>query len=278
MGLPLKLRRIVFKFLFLLFYHISLKHRMITISNLMRAFPEKDVTDLIVLAKGVYRHLGVVTAEMFEIPYLTQKKVYDFVDIEDPDNILNALGREPYLIFTGHLGNWELLAATLALLARPISVIYRPLDNSILENLVSWIRTSKGNRILPKDKAMRSILRDLHENKMVGMLIDQNVTWQEGVFVDFFSQPACTTDGLALIALHTDIPVIPVFMLRVPSGKYRLVVGSPVEIKKTGKKKEDVITNTEIFTGIIEEVVKKYPDQWLWIHQRWKTKKSQVQR
>ena len=277
--LPLEARRKIFTFLFAVFYHLSLKHRIITISNLARAFPEKELFEIIKISKAVYRHLGLVAAETFEIPALTRANMSKLIDIETIDETLRKLpGDGPLILFTGHYGNWELLAATLAILARPITVIYRPLDSAALEDLLVWVRTSRGNYVLPKERAMLPIVRRLRKGEVVGILIDQNMAWQEGVFVDFFGLPACTTDGLALMALRSDIPVIPAFMVRSPSGKYRLIVEDPVPVVKTGDKNRDVITNTQNFTRVIEDVIKKYPEQWLWIHQRWKTKELQVRR
>lgn len=278
-ALPLEARRRLFTCFSAAFYHLSLKHRIITISNLARAFPEKKISEIIKISKAVYRHLGLVAAETFEIPELTRANISKLVDIDTLDeNLLRLPGDGPLILFTGHHGNWELLAATLALLARPVAVIYRPLDSVLLENLLAWIRTSKGNEVLPKERAMLPIVRRLRKGEVVGILIDQNMAWQEGVFVDFFGQPACTTDGLALVALRSDIPVVPAFMVRTPSGTYRLIVENPVPVIKTGDKNRDVIINTQNFTRVIEDIVRKYPEQWLWIHQRWKTKELQVRR
>ena len=179
-------------------------------------------------------------------------------------------------MFGAHFGNWELEAVAVSLLLKPLVVIYRPLDSTILDNLVLRVRSSTGNTPVPKERAMRQMLKSLKNNEILGILIDQNVAWQEGVFVDFFGRPACTTDGLALLALHTEAPVIPAYMVRLSNGKYRLVVGQEVEVVRTGEKKADVMKNTQVFTKIIEETVRKYPDQWIWVHQRWKTKTWQI--
>jgi KDO2-lipid IV(A) lauroyltransferase len=158
----------------------------------------------------------------------------------------------------------------------PFTGIYRTLDSALLDRLVFKVRSTAGNVPLAKEHAMRNMLRTLKRNGMLGILIDQNVDWYEGVFVDFFGRPACTTDGLALLALHTEAPVLPGYMVRLPDGRYRLVIGPEVEIVRTGDKDADVLANTQRFTEVIEETVRRYPDQWLWIHQRWKTKRCQI--
>jgi KDO2-lipid IV(A) lauroyltransferase len=124
---------------------------------------------------------------------------------------------------------------------------------------------------------MRPIIRHLKKNGIVGLMIDQNMAWQEGVFVDFFGRPAATSNGLALLALHTGAPVIPGMTVRGGDGKYKLIIGEEVEIIRTGDRDRDVIMNTQKFTRIVEEMVRRYPDQWFWVHQRWKTKVCQIQ-
>ena len=278
-SIPLRVRRRIFIFLFQAFWHVSLRHRMITINNLAHAFPEKGMSTIITVAKGVYRHIAIVAAEIFELPSLTRSNIGDLVDLEGLEAAQCRMGTgRAILLFTGHFGNWELLAVSLALMVRPIAVVYRPLDSPVLENLICWIRTAHGNRMLPKERAMRSILRSVKEKEIVGILIDQNTAWQEGVFVDFFGRSACTTDGLALIARHTGVPVVPAFMVRSESGRYRLIVGDEIEIVSTDNRKRDVLANTQRFTRVIEDMVRQYPEQWLWIHQRWKTKEIQVRR
>jgi KDO2-lipid IV(A) lauroyltransferase len=170
------------------------------------------------------------------------------------------------LFFSGHFSNWELMAAAAALLIKPAGVIYRTLDNALLEHLVLRIRSATGNTLIPKEHAMRSMIRRLNRNEIIGILIDQNMAWSEGVFVDYFGRPACTTDGLALLALHTHAPVLPGYIVRLQDGRYRLVIGPEV----------DVITNTQRFTKIFEETVRRYPDQWFWVHHRWKTQRCQI--
>jgi KDO2-lipid IV(A) lauroyltransferase len=145
------------------------------------------------------------------------------------------------------------------------------LDNTFLNRLVLSVRSSTGNKPLPKERAMRQMLRTLGSNGVVGILIDQNCSWQEGVFVNFFGRPACTTNSLALLAFHTKAPVIPAFMVRLEDGRYRMIFGEEVEIIDTDQREHDVLINTQNFTRIIEEMISKYPDQWLWVHQRWKT-------
>jgi KDO2-lipid IV(A) lauroyltransferase len=271
-GIPRGLRRGLFIMLARLFYHLAPRHRLIALHNLKLAFPEKDMAELVHTAWGVYRNMALVAAEFFDIPSLTPERLEKVIEVEGMEHYEAALKKKKgLLMFGAHFGNWELGAAAAALLLKPVMIIYRPLDNGVLDALVNGVRSSTGNVPLPKERAMRPMLRYLKDNGIIGLLIDQNVDWYEGVFVDFFGRPACTTDGLALLALHTEAPVMPTFLVRVGGGRYRLVIGEEVQIVRTGDHQADVQANTQIFTKIIEDMVRRYPDQWLWVHQRWKT-------
>ncbi|HYA14660.1 MAG TPA: lysophospholipid acyltransferase family protein [Syntrophales bacterium] len=277
-AIPRKLRIGFFTGMFRLFYYLSPRQRLITIHNLRRAFPEKKTTEIKAIAKGVYRTLGIVTSEFFDIPTLTKENISDLVnDIEGLENLEKALGKNKgILLFGAHFGNWELSVIAISLLLKPLIVIYRPLDSSILDDLVMKVRSSTGNTPIRKDRAMRQMLRSIKKNEILGILLDQNVAWQEGVFVDFFGRPACTNNGLALLALHTEAPVIPGYILRLKNGKYRMVIKEEMQVVRTGDEDEDILINTQNFTRVIEDIIRQQPDQWLWIHQRWKTKPWQV--
>jgi Kdo2-lipid IVA lauroyltransferase/acyltransferase len=271
-AIPRKFRRKICIALFLLFYHVAPRRRLIAIHNIKRAFPGKGMEETIAIAKGVYRNMAIVAADFFELPYLNRENVQELIEIEGLEHCRKALEKNKgVLMFGAHFGNWEIGAIALSLELKPSVVIYRPLDNPLLENLVTWVRSCTGNIPIAKDLAMRSMLRHLKKNDILGILIDQNVSLTEGVFVDFFGRPACTTIGLALLALHTGAPAIPGYVLRLPEGRYRLILGEEVELVQTGDREQDILVNTQIFTRIIEETVRKYPDQWLWVHQRWKT-------
>ena len=278
-AIPRKLRIGFFTGMFRLFYYLSQKQRLITIHNLRSAFPEKSADEIKTIAKGVYRTLGIITADFFEIPFLTKDNIGDLVEVEGLENLTKALEKNRGILMLGaHFGNWELAAVAFSLVVKPAVIIYRTLDSTILEDLVLWVRSCTGNVLIDKERAMRQMLRSLKKNEILGILIDQNVAWQEGVFVDFFGQPACTTNGMALLALHTDAPVIPGYILRLENGKYRLVIKEEIQVVRTGDKDEDILINTQNFTRVIEDMVRQHPDQWLWIHQRWKTKPWQVPR
>ncbi|MEW6335108.1 MAG: lysophospholipid acyltransferase family protein [Thermodesulfobacteriota bacterium] len=278
-GIPTPVRKAFFTGLFRLFYHISPRQRLIAAYNLRRAFPDWNADEILRNVRGVYRNLGLVAAEFFDIPGLNASNIAGLIDTEGLEHCRQALSKgRGVLLFGAHFGNWELAAAAVSLLVKKAVVIYRPLDSALLDYLILRVRSASGNVPLPKDRAMRPMLRSLQRNEILGILIDQNAACHEGVFVDFFGHPACTTDGLALLALHTEAPVIPAYMARLPDGRYRLVVGPEVEIIRTGDREADVAANTQRVTKIIEETVRRYPDQWLWVHQRWKTQRCQARK
>jgi KDO2-lipid IV(A) lauroyltransferase len=218
-----------------------------------------------------------VVAVFFDIPYLNKDNLHRWISIEGLDNYTEACKEgKGVLIFSAHFGNWEIGNAALAIMTQPFVFIYRVLDSTFLETHITGARASYGNISLPKEKAMRSMLRLLKNGATINLLIDQNIDWYEGVFVDFFGRPACTTTGLALIALHTGAPVLPAFTRRLPDGKYLLEIGKKVEIIRSESHDNDVLINTQNFTKIIEEYIRQYPEQYLWMHQRWKTKLFRV--
>lgn len=275
--IPLKLRKIFFRAGLLLFYHLSLKHRVITLQNLINSFPEKTDTEISRIAKNVYLNLGTTAAEFFEIPSLTRENMSNWMTFEGLEHYERARSKgKGILFYTAHFGNWEMLAACVGLQGIIVTIIYRALDNPILEDFVAWFRRFSGHKILPKGGAAGTIAERLRDNEMIGVLIDQNVAWREGVFVDFFGRPASTTKKFADIALKTGAPVISAFSIRQPDGRYRFVFNEEITLIRTGNHDHDLFENTQQFTRIIENVVRRYPDQYFWLHQRWKTKKNQV--
>ncbi|MCX5830890.1 MAG: lysophospholipid acyltransferase family protein [Deltaproteobacteria bacterium] len=273
--IPTGLRRYLFCRLALAYYQIDLRRRLITLHNLSNAFPDKSMDEVQRLAKGAYRNIAIVAAEFADLPFWTKENISNIMDVDGLDHCEAALRKNRgLLLFGAHFGNWELGVIATSLLLKPLVLIYRPLDNSVLENLVTWIRQSTGNRSVAKNSAMWPMVRVLRQNGIVGLLIDQNVSHYEGVFVNYFGFPTCTTNGLAHLALLTGAPVVPTFMVRKNDNHYHFVFGPEVEIIRTDDRENDIVENTATFTAIIEEMVRQYPDQWLWLHERWKEKKE----
>ena len=223
--IPLVVRKGFFRIAFSLFYHLVSKSRLIVLHNLQRSFPEKDAKEIIKIAKGVYRHFAIVAAEFFDMPYITKENIHKWVEMEGMEYADAALARgKGALSIVAHFGNWELLTIAIPMLIRPMYIVYRPLDSPVINNMVEYVRTMQGNALIPKGGSGKKVMELLKENQIIGILSDQNVARYEGVFVDFFGRPACTGVGLAVMAMRSGSPVVPVFMARQKSGKYKLII------------------------------------------------------
>ena len=274
--IPRFVRKGFFLIIFSLFYHLSAKSRLIVLHNLQRSFPEKDTKEIIRIAKGVYRHFAIVAAEFFDLPSITKENIHKWVEVDGLENYHAAIAKgRGVLSLVAHFGNLELMTIAVPFYAQPMHIVYRPLDNPVFDNMVEYVRTMQGNELIPKGGSGKRIMELLKENQIIGILSDQNVAAYEGVFVDFFGRPACTGVGLAVMAMRTGAPVVPAFMARQKSGKYKLILKPAMEAVCTEDYQADLQINTQRFTKIVEEIVREYPDQWFWFHQRWKTKTYQ---
>lgn len=271
--ISLSVRKGFFLAIFFIFYHVGTKNRLITLHNLMRSFPEKNSEEIVRIAKGVYRHFAVVAAEFFDLPYITKDNMHEWVDVEGLEHYRAAIAKgKGLLTIVAHFGNWELMTIAVPMYLQPIDIVYRPLDNAVIDNMVEYVRTVQGNSLITKGGSGKKIMEFLKGNHLIGILSDQNVAHYEGVFVDFFGRSACTGVGLAVMAIRSGAPVLPIFMARQKSGKYKLIIKSAIEAICTDDYDADLVVNTQRFAKIVEEVVREYPEQWFWFHQRWKTK------
>ena len=177
------------------------------------------------------------------------------------------------MLFTGHIGAWELSSFALSLFGHPLSFLVRRIDNPKIEVMIDRARTCRGNRTIGKRSAAREMLAILRAGETLGILVDLNTLDREGIFVDFFGRPASTTFMVAKLALRTGAAVLPVFApWDRKRGRFLLKVDPPLSIERTGDEEEDVRRLTQQYTRIVEDYVRRYPDQWLWIHRRWKTR------
>jgi Kdo2-lipid IVA lauroyltransferase/acyltransferase len=242
--------------------------------NLQLAFPEWPKSRRQEVKRKMVRNLGWMAAEFARLPNYTKDNIEHFVVLDGHENFLAGQSRGKGVIYlTGHIGAWELSSFAHALYGFPLHYMARPLDNEPLDALVNRYRGLSGNSPIFKNEAARGMLRILKNAGTVGILADQNTMYEEGVFVDFFGKPACTTTGLARVALHTDAAVVPGYAYWDEGiDKYRLRFEPPVELMKTGNLETDILNNTQRFAKVIEEIIRKHPEQWVWIHARWKTR------
>ncbi len=277
---PLGWRISFFEKIGALLYAADGRHRRIAHRNLAVAFPGKEPGERQAIARQAFRNLGRLAAEFPFLPRLNRNNFHRYATFEGLEHFHRAREKGRGVLFlTAHFGNWEWMAGLFPLASgHPCHVVFRPLDNPFLNRLVDSLRTGTGNQTVPKQKAMGQILRLLKAGETVGILLDQNMAWQEGVFVDFFGEAACTNTGMALLARKTGSPVLPVFNIRGKDGRYRVIIEPEVPLARTENKDLDILTNTEVFTRIIERYVRDTPDHWLWVHQRWKTRPWQAGR
>jgi Kdo2-lipid IVA lauroyltransferase/acyltransferase len=242
--------------------------------NLKLAFPGWSEAQRRAVMKGMTRNLGWMAAEFARLPRYTRKNIESVVVLDGHENFLAGQSRgKGVLYLTGHIGAWELSSYAHALYGFPLHYMARPLDNHRLDRLVNEYRGLSGNSPIFKNESARLMLRVLKDAGTVGILADQNTMPAEGAFVDFFGTPACTTTGLARVALHTDAAVVPGYAFWDENmRKYRLRFEPPVELVRTGDTERDVLENTARFTKVIEEIIRKHPEQWVWIHARWKNR------
>jgi KDO2-lipid IV(A) lauroyltransferase len=242
--------------------------------NLALAFPAMAEDERWRILRRLYRNLGWLLAEFCQMPRYTRVNTAASVRYEGLDHYLAARERgKGVLIVTGHLGAWELSSYYHSLMGYPMSMVIRRLDNPLVDQLVNRIRCLHGNRVLHKDDFARGLLAAMRQGETVGILMDTNMTPPQGVFVPFFGRPACTASGLARVALRTGAAVLPGFMLwEEAERRYVLHFGPEIELASTGDDERDMIENTARCTAVIEAWVREYPDQWLWVHRRWKTR------
>lgn len=253
----------------------SLSHlRRTATRNLNLAFPHWTSEQTRAVVRGVFRNFGRLLVEFARLPKLNRDNISQVVVYDGFDHYAESLRRGNGTLFlTAHYGAWELCPFAHALYGHPLKFVVRPIDNPYVDRLVNAYRTASGNQVIRKKDSLREMLRTLKRNEGVGILIDQNTTRDAGVFVDFFGLPACTTTVLAALALRTGATVIPGVLIWDSARKiHRLHFEPPVEIVQTGDTRADILENTARFNKILEGLVRQHPDQWLWVHRRWKTR------
>jgi KDO2-lipid IV(A) lauroyltransferase len=271
--IPQKWQRLSADFLGRIIFLTDRRHQRIVIDNLTHAFGgQKNRFEIRTLAKRVFMNLVLIIFEVAWSLSLEEKQLRKYFTIDGRSNIKNAYEKNKgVLALTAHFGNFELLTVIGAMIKNPLSVVVRPLSFKPLDRFFVDLRTRFGAKMIPKQRSFRAILRSLERKEIVVLLMDQNVDWYEGVFVDFMGRRACTNSGLALLALKTRAPVIPVVLIREKTG-FRAEFGPEIPLIETGDKRKDVELNTLQYNRIIEDIVRRYPEQWFWVHQRWKTR------
>jgi KDO2-lipid IV(A) lauroyltransferase len=248
--------------------------RRVGLKNLAFAFPEESSAKRARILRSMYRNLGWQLAEFCQMTHYTLEYASRFIRYDGLEHYLEAkrLGKG-VLVLTGHIGAWELSSFYHSLAGYPMSMVIRRLDNPLVDRFVNRIRCLHGNRVLHKDDFARGLIAAMRGEDTVGVLMDTNMTPPQGVFVDFFGRAACTAVGVARVALRTGAAVLPGFLSWEPSeNQYVLHFLPALELVNTGDDDRDAIANTQLFTKTLEDIIRRYPEQWLWVHRRWKTR------
>jgi len=242
--------------------------------NLELAFPALSAAEREAILRKEYRHLGWLLAEFCQMSTYTRGTASRFIRYQGLDHYLTARDRgKGVFVLTGHLGAWELSSFYHSLAGYPMGMVIRRLDNPLVDRLVNRIRCQHGNRVLHKDDFARGLIGAMRAGETVGILMDTNMTPPQGLFVPFFGIEACTASGLARVALKTGAAVLPGFLLwEERERQYVLRFGPELVLADSGDSEADAASNTALFTAVIEETIREYPSQWLWMHRRWKTR------
>ena len=272
--LPRNAARAFFGFGATVMFALMPRLRRTAMFNLQLAFPDWSEEQRRRVIKEMVRNLGWMAGEFSQFPKYTRERIAQIVELEGLENFLaGERGGKGVLILTGHIGAWELAPFAQARFGHPLHFLAREVENNRVDALVNSYRMLSGNKPIEKNQSARAVLRVLNEGGTVGILADQNTLPEEGVFVDFFGTPACTTTGIARMALHTGAAVVPGYIFwDATISKYRLKFEPAIGLTRTGNLDTDIRENTARFTKVIEEFARKYPSQWLWIHKRWKTR------
>lgn len=255
-------------------YHLHGRLRRVGLRNLEIVYPEMPAAQRRKIVRGVFVSLGRQLAEFCRFPSYTRENVSQVAVYEGFENFDEARRRGKGVLFlTAHLGGWEIGSFVHSIHGYTLRIVVRALDNPYLDRMVERYRTLHGNSTFDKQDFARGLISAMRDGETVGLLMDQNMTPPAGVFVNFLGIPACTASGIARVALRTDASVVPAFTIWDDTRrKYRITFAPRVVLERTGDDERDVIQATQRFTSVIEEYVRKYPEQWLWVHRRWKTR------
>ena len=247
-------------------------HRRDAISALTFAFPEKSTSEILGIVRRMYANLGMNLAETLRLGKVTDEFLRQSIEIEGEELARVALQKNKgAIVLTAHFGNWDLLATIVPRLGYPLTVISKNIKNKGVNEFWMGLRRRFGVKFVPAHNSYRTCLTALRKRELVGFILDQNMINTEGIFVDFFGKPACTTPGLAYMSAQSGAPVLPVFMIRRENGRHLVKVLPPLD-PPPDREPETIRSFTRDCTKVIENMIRLYPDQWIWLHRRWKTK------
>jgi len=269
--MPVAWREAIGNFIGRIWFIMDKRHREMALLNLNQAFgKQKSVAEIRRLASRVFQNIAQIPFEICWSYRLNPKEYQKYFTITGLSNLRIAFEKgRGVLLLTAHSGNWELLPSVIQLAGYPANVIFRPLNFKPANQYMYEYRVRFGVKMFQKKNSMRKILRALARKECVGIVLDQNAGYTAGVFADFLGKPASTSMGLSLVALKVEAPVLPVFITR-GNRKFHVEIGEEIPLVKTGDKETDIAANTQRYNQAIEAYVRKNPDQWFWVHNRFK--------
>ena len=257
----------------LLQHVVRFRHATIA-DQLQLAFPDLTARERRDILGGVYRHLGLLVIELLALPNMSAKRLLETCRLIGVENVTAALDKgKGVFVLAGHLGNWELGLVAAAQLGVPTHVIVKEIKGAVGQYMATRLREPHGVKTIPRRNSLRQIRHALRAGAVVGFVLDQNMTSDEGVFVDFFGHPACTMEGLALLSQRYGVPVVPVLFRRAADLIHHEIILLPeLKWEPVGPSLSDNVRhNTQRYTSVLEEAIRACPEQWLWIHRRWRT-------
>ena len=266
---PLKINLLFAKGSGGILYYFDKKHRQRAMDNLTRAFPEKKEDELVGILKNVYINLCKNYIEFLYIPLLNKKYYRKKIRVEGKENLDRALKQNKGIVAaSSHLGNWELMGAVMIKNNYHLDALYHPMRNPYTDNFINRLREKAGMKLISMENSIRGSLRSLKQNHVLGMIADQDAGG-DGVFVDFFKRPASTAVGPALFAARTGAPMLFFALIREKNDDHTLHITGPLDVKITNDRKKNIYNNTKLWSDELEKWVRKYPEQWFWVHRKW---------
>ena len=255
-------------------YGVLKRRRTIALNNLTIAFGEgMEKREREDIAKKSFKMMG---RHFFEICYpvrFSKDRLASYVTFSGSDHFEKARGQGKGVVLLGaHFGCWELMSIYFGYFYSPAYIVVKPLDFKPVNRLVEKVRGVSGIRYVSKEKSMRRLLQLLRQEAVLGIMLDQNIDWKDGVFVPFFNKRACTNKGLALLVHKTQVPVIPMFIVHQGQGHYQVEFQPPLPWITFGDRTKEIEENTAQYNQVIEAMARKYPDHYFWVHQRWTTR------
>ncbi len=258
-----------------LWFNLDIRHQKVVLTNLENVYKDElSRVERYMLAKKIYKNFTYTIFEAARVMRLPRKKVKGLIEFRGIENHTKARAKgKGILVLTCHLGNWELILAGAAMVSQEIATVYRKLDFPPLERFVQETRKRFGALLIPTRGAAKQVKQVLQRGGLVGLLMDQNVDWYQGAFVNFMGRLTCASNGMAKLALDTGAPVISAFMVK-EDGRNILEIGPEIPLFRSGDRTRDLEENTQNYNAVMESIIRRYPDQWFWMHNRWKTQTS----